>query len=85
MRVFHAFNGDADGICALTQRRLAASCAFTLITGVKRDISLARQVPVDAPAQVNMLAVRMDANRGDSRCCGSGRLVLRSLCSPLRW
>lgn len=63
MRVFDVFNGDADGICALIQLRLAEPCNATLITGVKRDINLARQVPVDAPAQVNILDVSLDKNR----------------------
>ena len=34
------FNGDADGICALTQLRNAEPVQSTLITGVKRDIAL---------------------------------------------
>jgi hypothetical protein len=63
MRVFDVFNGDADGICALIQLRLAEPCNATQITGVKRDINLARQVPVDAPAQVNILDVSLDKNR----------------------
>jgi len=49
MQTYDLFNGDADGICALIQLRLAGSCESTLITGVKRDIALAQQVPVDAP------------------------------------
>ncbi|GGC93060.1 hypothetical protein [Undibacterium terreum] len=37
---FDVFNGDADGICALHQLRLAAPRDARLITGVKRDIQL---------------------------------------------
>ena len=38
MNFFDVFNGDADGICALIQLRLAEPRDTTLITGVKRDI-----------------------------------------------
>ena len=57
------FNGDADGICALIQLRLAESCESTLVTGVKRDIALAKKVSVESPAQVNILDISLDKNR----------------------
>lgn len=63
MQTYDVFNGDADGICALIQLRLAQPCNSTLITGVKRDIALARQVPVDAPARVNILDISLEKNR----------------------
>jgi len=63
MRNFDVFNGDADGVCALIQLRLANPVDSTLITGVKRDIELAKQVPVTEPAQVNILDVSLDKNR----------------------
>jgi hypothetical protein len=63
MQTYDLFNGDADGICALIQLRLAGSCESTLITGVKRDIALAQQVPVDAPTQVNIFDISLDKNR----------------------
>ena len=63
MQTYDVFNGDADGICALIQLRLAQPCNSTLITGVKRDIALARQVPVDSPARVNILDISLDKNR----------------------
>jgi len=63
MQTYDVFNGDADGICALIQLRLAQPCNSILITGVKRDIALARQVPVDSPAQVNILDISLDKNR----------------------
>ena len=44
MAHFDVFNGDADGICALHQLRLARPCDSTLVTGVKRDISLVKRV-----------------------------------------
>ncbi|WP_297791955.1 DHH family phosphoesterase [uncultured Marinobacter sp.] len=63
MRNFDVFNGDADGVCALIQLRLANPVESTLITGVKRDIELAKQVPVTEPAQVNILDISLDKNR----------------------
>ena len=41
------FNGDADGICALTQLRNAEPRNATLVTGVKRDIALLDRRPID--------------------------------------
>ncbi|WP_417879647.1 DHH family phosphoesterase [Vibrio sp.] len=41
---YDVFNGDADGIIALLQLRLAEPKATQLITGVKRDIQLLSQV-----------------------------------------
>lgn len=63
MQIYDVFNGDADGICALIQLRLAEPCDSTLVTGVKRDIALAQRVPVDLPARVNILDVSLDKNR----------------------
>lgn len=63
MKTYDTFNGDADGICALIQLRLAAPCESTLVTGVKRDIALVQRIPADAPAQVNILDVSLDKNR----------------------
>jgi len=45
---FDVFNGDADGICALTQLRNAQPREAELITGVKRDINLLDTFPYDA-------------------------------------
>jgi len=63
MQIYDVFNGDADGICALIQLRLAEPADTTLITGVKRDTALARRVPTDAPARVNILDISLDKNR----------------------
>ncbi|KXS54496.1 MAG: hypothetical protein AWU57_1120 [Marinobacter sp. T13-3] len=63
MHTYDVFNGDADGICALIQLRLAEPAETTLITGVKRDIALAKQVPTAEPEQVNILDVSLDKNR----------------------
>ena len=43
-RRIDVFNGDADGICALHQLRLAAPADSELVTGVKRDIALLERV-----------------------------------------
>jgi len=67
MHTYDVFNGDADGICALIQLRLAEPADTTLITGVKRDIALAKQVSTSEPAQVNILDVSLDKNRRLSR------------------
>ena len=40
MTYFDCFNGDADGLCALTQLRLNHKVKSELVTGVKRDIGL---------------------------------------------
>ncbi len=63
MPTYDVFNGDADGICALIQLRLAEPRDSTLITGVKRDIALAGRVPTDEPAKVTILDISLDKNR----------------------
>jgi single-stranded DNA-specific DHH superfamily exonuclease len=59
------FNGDADGICSLIQLRLAHPVESTLITGVKRDISLLKQVNAQANDQVTVLDISMQKNHED--------------------
>lgn len=63
MQSYDVFNGDADGICALIQLRLADPCDSVLITGVKRDISLVSKVPNAALAQVTILDISLEKNR----------------------
>lgn len=63
MANFDVFNGDADGICALLQLRLAQPQVSELITGVKRDISLLKQVKAQAGDQICVLDVSLDKNR----------------------
>ncbi|KEF31647.1 hypothetical protein D777_01996 [Marinobacter nitratireducens] len=63
MHTYDVFNGDADGICALIQLRLAEPKESTLITGVKRDIELVKQVPATEPVSVSILDVSLDKNR----------------------
>lgn len=56
------FNGDADGICALLQLRLAESRVSRLITGVKRDISLLDRVDAVSESRVTVLDISLDKN-----------------------
>lgn len=65
MAIYDVFNGDADGICALTQLRSAEPCDTQLITGVKRDIQLLSQVQATEGDQVNVLDISLDKNRDD--------------------
>jgi single-stranded DNA-specific DHH superfamily exonuclease len=44
MANYDLFNGDADGICSLIQLRLAHPKESTLITGIKRDIKLLKNL-----------------------------------------
>jgi len=65
MNCFDLFNGDADGICALHQLRLAEPLESELVTGVKRDISLLKRVDAKAGDRVTVLDVSLDKNRDD--------------------
>jgi hypothetical protein len=57
------FNGDADGICALIQLRLANPCDAQLVTGVKRDIALLSKVCAQAGDKLTVLDISLDKNR----------------------
>jgi len=63
MANFDVFNGDADGICALQQLRLANPIQSVLVTGVKRDISLLKQVSAKPNDAVTVLDISLDKNR----------------------
>ncbi|RDH85631.1 MAG: acetyltransferase [endosymbiont of Galathealinum brachiosum] len=65
MQYFDIFNGDADGICALHQMRLANPLESTLVTGVKRDINLLKKVQTESASQVLVLDISLDKNRDD--------------------
>jgi single-stranded DNA-specific DHH superfamily exonuclease len=60
---YDVFNGDADGLCALVQLRLAEPRDSVRITGVKRDIALLNQVPVQPDLTVTVLDINFDSNR----------------------
>ena len=62
MADYDIFNGDADGICALLQLRLADPRDARLVTGVKRDIDLLKQVKAGTGDRVTVLDISMDKN-----------------------
>jgi hypothetical protein len=62
---YDVFNGDADGICALHQLRLAEPREAVLVSGVKRDIRLLEKVAADPQAQnarITVLDISMESN-----------------------
>ena len=60
---YDVFNGDADGIIALLQLRLSEPKLGTLISGVKRDIKLLRQVvTLNNATTVVALDISMESN-----------------------
>ena len=76
MAYIDVFNGDADGICALTQIRNAERVESTLVTGVKRDIELLKQVNAAPGDKITVLDVSMDKNRaGVERALEAGAEV----------
>lgn len=77
MAFIDVFNGDADGICALTQLHLAEPRTARLVTGVKRDIELLDQVTAQAGDRITVLDVSLDKNREALvRVLGEGAEVL---------
>lgn len=78
MAHFDVFNGDADGICALHQLRLAQpNPSATLVTGPKREIRLLQRVPAVSGDTVTVLDISLDSNRADlDRVLAAGADVL---------
>jgi len=73
MAYIDCFNGDADGICALTQIRLHNPVDSELITGVKRDINLLNRASVSTGDTVTVLDISLDKNRIElERVLGAG-------------
>ena len=62
MTTIDVFNGDADGICALIQYRLAHPSDSTLITGVKRDIKLLDKITAKKGDQITVFDISMEKN-----------------------
>lgn len=62
MEAYDLFNGDADGICALHQLRMAFPREARLVTGIKRDIALVRYLPEGQALDVTVLDVSFDKN-----------------------
>lgn len=65
MSDYFPFNGDADGLCALQQLRLAEAPRAALVTGVKRDIALLRRVQASRGERVTVLDLSLAQNRDD--------------------
>jgi hypothetical protein len=64
MTHFDVFNGDADGLCALHQLRLATPKNAVLVSGVKRDIALLQRVPpAQAGDSMTVLDISLAVNR----------------------
>lgn len=63
MSHYDVFNGDADGLCALQQLRLAEPIESTLVTGVKRDIALLEPLDVEPGDSLTVLDISLDRNR----------------------
>jgi hypothetical protein len=59
---FDVCNGDADGLCAVVQWRLAHPAPATLITGLKRDIELLQQVQAAPGDEVLVCDLSMQRN-----------------------
>lgn len=62
MKFYDIFNGDADGLCALQQLRLAQPRETTLVTGVKRDIELMRRVDARDGDILTVLDISLERN-----------------------
>lgn len=76
MKQIDVFNGDADGICALVQLRLAAPRSAELVTGIKRDINLLNKVKASAGDRVTVLDISLQKNHADLlRVLSSGASV----------
>jgi hypothetical protein len=62
MRRFDVCNGDADGLCAVLQWRLAHPASATLVTGLKRELALLQTVPAEAGDEVLVCDLSMQRN-----------------------
>ncbi len=62
MQHVDVFNGDADGILALVQLRLAEPKESLLVTGVKRDIALLKKVDLSSSSAITVLDISMEKN-----------------------
>jgi hypothetical protein len=59
---FDVFNGDADGICALHQLRLAEPRDAEMVTGPKRDLALLKRVAAAPGDEVTVLDISVEKN-----------------------
>lgn len=65
MKYIDVFNGDADGICALVQLRRQSLRKSQLVTGIKRDINLLRNVNADEKSAITVLDISFEKNVAD--------------------
>lgn len=74
-----AFNGDADGLCALQQLRLAGEldASVKLVSGVKRDIALLQRVQAGPGERVTVLDIALQHNGDHARRLLAGGVRLR--------
>jgi len=63
MTYYDVCNGDADGLFALRQLRLANPIESIVVTGIKRDIALLGRVPAVAGDHVTVLDIALERNR----------------------
>ena len=63
MTNWFVFNGDADGLCAAHQLRLAGHAPDHVITGVKRDIALLTRCDARTGDTVWVADISLDTNR----------------------
>lgn len=62
MGFYDIFNGDADGLCALQQLRLADPVVATCVTGAKRDIALVERVAVAPGDRFTVCDISLETN-----------------------
>ena len=64
MKFYDVYNGDADGLCALLQLRLAAPREAILVSGVKRDIRLLERVNARQGDDIVVMDIKMPGEFG---------------------
>jgi len=62
MRFYDIFNGDADGLCALQQLRLAEPVAAICVTGAKRDIDLVERIDPRPGDTLTVCDISLESN-----------------------
>ena len=68
MNSFDIFNGDADGLCGITQLRLANPKQSTCVTGVKRNNILLNDARLSGNSQLTVVDISLHSNlRGLTR------------------
>jgi len=65
MNYIDVFNGDADGLCALVQLRRNEPLDSQIITGIKRDINLLKQVDDGTNSYITVLDISFEKNVSD--------------------